>query len=493
MPEQQLDLNQTHPLYKRASAVRETARDLFSGAEAVRAKGPLYLYKGSVESNDLYNLRLKRAVFDNWVKVAVLTRVALTWRKRPSREKTLPKSLVAFIEDIDGKGTHADVFFKNVDIDASVDGMTWVKVDKTRKPDLGRPLSAQEERELNLRPFMTSVPAGNVLDWHIGKDGALDWLVEASGAYRIEAPGKERSETEKRTIWYRGHFEVYDVKKENNKSIFTKNEEESGDHDLGVVPFVPFYGNKECDYLGWPVATDVLGHNLAIYNKYSDRDAAEFLSNNPRAYAICPERPELLNANVDNGIWIKAEPGVQCDIGYLEPTGAGLTSSRESERDLIRRIHETMLQQAKRDTAQVESADTLREEARIFNSSLMSHAFMLMQQERICWRLMAKWQRVDESAVKNPEYNTDFDDSIVEAAVIGAFSAAAEKKQISKRTFFEDVLKSGEAVGPDRTWEEEARQILRENLLDADSIMPGFGGRQTRMANTEEDQGNGNE
>lgn len=493
MPEPHFDLNQTHPLYKRVAAVRETSRDLFSGAEAVRAKGPLYLYKGSAESDAMYALRLKRAVFDNWIKVAVMTRISLTWRKRPYRDGMLPEPLLSFIGDVDGKGTHADVFFKNVDIDASVDGMAWVKIDKTRKPDIGRPLSAQEEKELRLRPFMAAISAGNVLDWHIGKDGALDWLVEASGAYRIEAPGRERTETEKRIVWYRDRFEVFDVKKEKDKTTFTLNPQESGTHDLGEVPFVPFYGNKECDYLGWPVAKDVICHNLAIYNKYSDRDVAEFLSNNPRAYFISIEKPELLDANADKGIWVKAEPGVQCAVGYLEPTGAGLTSSRESERDLIRRIHETMLQQAKRDSAQVEAADTLREEARIFNSSLMSHAFLLAQQEKACWDLMAAWQRVSKNDVSAPEYNTDFDDRMVEAALISAFSLAVEKKQLSKQTFFEDVMQSGEAISPERTWEKEERQIMRENLLDADSVMPGFGGRQAGMVDTEEDQGNGDE
>lgn len=490
MAEQILDLNQTHPLYKRVAAVRETARDLFSGPQAVREKGQVYLYKGENESREMFELRLKRAVFDNWIKVAVLTRVSLSWRKRPTRDKMLPAELAGYIADVDGRGTHADIFFKNVDIDASVDGMAWVLIDKPPKPKLDRELSAEEEEKLNLRPFLTCIPAVHVLDWEVGSDGKLLWAVMQKESDQIAGPGEERKTADQRIVWYRNQWELYNVEKDQNGVKFSR--VDFGPNDLGEVPLVPFYGNKERDYLGWPIAKDILSHNLAIYNKYSDRDVAEFLSNNPRAYIISPEKPELLDANADKGIWIKAEPGVQCDIGYLEPTGAGLTSSRESERDLIRRIHETMLQQAKRDTAQVESAETLREEARIFNSSLMSHAFMLMQQELCCWRLMARWQRVQESLVKAPEYNTDFDDRMVEAALITAFSMAVEKKQLSRRTFFEDVIKVGDAVSPSRTWSDEERQIDRESLMDANTVMPGFtmdrAGEPDSAGKSEEDE-----
>jgi hypothetical protein len=250
---------------------------------------------------------------------------------------------------------------------------------------------------------------------------------------------------------------------------------------------VPFYGIFATDGLGWPVVVDILDHAVSIYNKFSDRDLTEFLSNNPIPYVIAPQNPGTIKVNQGKGIFLQSggamgTAGGETRCGYLEPTGGALSASRESERDLISRIFLIALKQARKATAQVQSAESIRGEGRVFSASLSATAGRLEDGEALCWLYSMAWKGdVDlnspqDVAKRLPTgsvgYSRDFDDEVLETGLLGALVTATRDGMLSKRTFLL-LLKESEVLPTNLNVDDEIRQI-EDDAFAAAGSMPGF-------------------
>ncbi len=517
MPESTFDLNQTHELYCELEPVRRRARDLTGGSIPVKAAREKYLFRTQNESDAQYELRLKRAVYDNWPRVVLEMRQALLWNRMPTRN--LPSPIAEFEKDVDGRGTHADAFFQSVSESADIDGISWVLVDAPRGSGVpeaeGRVLTRFEEAALGLRPRFVHLLAADVLDWDWGSDGQLNYVVIRQDTVVRPGPGLRPDRILRRLVWTRESWTLYEGEEERAGQIVTGYRatpghleranagapnlgatdslvwvmKEEGTNDLGVIPIVPFYGIFATDGLGWPVVVDILDHAISIYNKFSDRDVTEFLTNNPIPYVIAPDNPGSLKVNQGNGIYLKSggalgggsSPTVA--LGYLEPSGNALTASRESERDLISRIFLIALKQARKATAQVQSAESIRGEGRVFAASLSATAGRLEDAELLCWGYALGWKgEVDlanNEAVKalmpskTVEYSRDFDDELLEGTLLNALAGATRDGLISKRTFL-SILKQGEVIPDSVDVDDELRQI-EDDAFAAVGSMPGFG------------------
>jgi hypothetical protein len=459
----ELNLDLKHSNYAAVDAERQKAIDLYSGEATVKAKSTEYLFQNTGEATDTYDRRLKRAAFDNWCSPPVMARQALLWNKSPARDKFGPK-LEALILDVDGRGTPADVFFRRITERAQVEGMTWVLVDSGRAPEGVDPatLSAADAARLRLRPTMANIPGPAVYDWDTGDDGELEWAVIAQTFEAKAGPGVAAVVTEQRVVWTRESWTVY----RGERATAAANAPmkwalaDEGVNALGRVPLVPFYGIKEGEFLGRSILKDVLGHTISIFNKASDRDMAEFRTNAPIPYFVCDDKPESVSALGDSAIWIKSPTAGNAQVGYLQHTGAGIESTRDSERESIKRIFEIMLQASKSDSKQVQSADSLKVENRLFNASLNGTAAAAESGELRAWQLMAAWLGESKWA-GSVVYVKDFDDSQIETAMLTVFSGMAEKGQLSKETLL-GVLDQNDMLPGDTTPEEELRRIEDE-------------------------------
>ena len=449
-----MDLNTQNYFLQEYENLRTMARDLYDGAFVVKKKSTTYLYKTNTEDNAIYNLRLKRAVYDNWPAVVVGTRASLTWRKSPIRENF--GALENYIFDIDGNQISANSFFKQVSIDAAVDGIAYVLISNpATASDI--PISLSQEKQNGLRPVMTKILASQVLDWQVGGDGKLDWIVIAYDTPDVRNPGEKPKMLEKRLIWYRDRWESYVAVKEEHSNKKTFQQVDTGENKIGIVPIVPFFGIRIDPYFGLPVTKDILDHTLSLYNKFSDRDFSEYLSGNPIPYIIARQKPDAVIAvGHTRGVFIKTNMNESAQIGYLEPSGSAHSNSRQSERDIVRRIYEITLQQAKKDSLQVQDDETLRQEAHIFNSSLMSVSIEMERSETKCWQIFGMWLKQDFAG--KIIYNKDFDDKIIEPTMVSAFSSLVEKYQISKKTFL-DILRRGEILPHDLKIDDELKLI----------------------------------
>jgi len=438
---EQLNLDNEHPDFAETSESRIKCRDLYGGSDVVKtdSKSETYLYSGTDESTDDYEIRRLRAVLDPWVEKIITARQALLFSKLPVRE--LPAKLKPYLEDVDRKGTSAEVFFADTAQEAQIDGIHWVLIDAPPAPE-GRYLNKLAEDLSGHRPFFQHIPALCVLDWEVDDDGALLWAVVKQ--QRVNNRGEDGwgvadEAIDQWKIWTRGEWFLYE---ELEQPVEGKkyNIVDQGVNSSGVVPLVPFFGVRKTDYSGWPVCRAVADHIIQIYNKDSDLDWFERLVSHPIPYFIGPDKPE--NLDTSKGFFVKSADGDgKIEVGLLEPTGTGFASIRESIQDLRYRILSIALAQAKKDSGQVQSGDGQREDRKIFAASVRTAAQGLESSESRCWDIMAKWCK--ESGKINIEYNRDYDDRMIDAVMLGAMTDLVMANMLPYEDFLQALKEAG--------------------------------------------------
>jgi hypothetical protein len=461
----EINLDNEHSDFIATTASRTKSRDLYEGIRVVKAAGQTYLYKEPREKDEAYTLRLKRAVLDPWVAKIIAARQGVLFRKQPERE--LPANMEAYLQDVDRKHTPAAVFFEECAHDAQVDGIHWVAVDMPTKPEGGF-RSRADETATQHRPFFERHPAENVIDWETDDDGNLLWAVVRWGySAPREEPGTAQETKTRYKVWTRDSWTLYQ-QAEDAKGAAKIQEVASGVNTTGVVPLVPFYGVKRTEFSGWPVCDTILDHILLIYNKASDLDRSERITSHPTPYVISPSKIELVDGT--EGFWVESKvAGVTCEVGMLEPSGVAFDSIRASIQSLIAAIYATALGQAKKDSAQVENAETQKEGRKAFNASLKTASQSYEESENQCWRIFRLWMGSTSGEI-NVTYNRDFDDSIIDEAMISRLFELAGSRPVITRNTLLDVLKAGEIIPPDIDNENEISELDAEESQRAAEI-----------------------
>lgn len=487
-----LNLDNQHADYTVTSTARTTGRDLCDGSDAVKAKTTTYLYQGKNETDADYAIRLNRAVFDPYIDKIITARQALLFRKEHQRE--LSGRASAYAEDVDRKGTPADVFFQRVARDAQIDGVRWVSVDMTTMPEGGY-RSAGEEALAGHRPFFESVPGDNVLDWEVGDDEKLNWAVVKGTRDETRNYGYPVETFDQWKVWTRAEWFVFEQGNGETTEESTYTLVDQGINTCGEVPLVPFLGIKYSDYAGYPVCKPIFDHVTAIYNKSSDMDWFEYLVAHPIPYVISPEKPETLD--VLKGTWIKSHPGgAPIQLGYLEPTGAGFSSQRESIHEIKAALYSIALAQAQKESAQIQAADSQREDRRIFTASLASISRQYESAELQCWRLLSAWLN-ERNADHSIAYNRDFDDAAIEATLVGALATLIDTRVLTRKTVLRTLV-NGELVEVediDAELKAAAEEAERRNAVvgaTANLIAQNGDDESQRAGNSTEQGANGN-
>ena len=431
-----MDLETRHPDYTATLALRSQGRDLFDGEHAVKAAGTSYLYQWANESDTDYDTRLQRAVLDPYVEKIIQARQAVLFRKPHARD--LPAALDSYQWDIDRKGIPASVFFEEAALQAQIAGAHWVAIDATQVPEGGF-ASRRAESDSGYRAFMEHVPAENVIDWEVGPDMRLAWAVvkQTSRASR-EVPGLTPKQVQQWKVWFRDRWQLWQRPPDGKAAMLVDEQP----NPLGLVPLVPFLGERYSDFAGYPVARRCFGYVIAVFNKQSDRDWFEAFASHPIPYQIGPEKFEEFNTS--QGIYMRSMPDYDVKVGYLEPTGAAVGGIRETIRDYQAKIYAIALAQAQKDTAQVQSADGQREDRRMFTAGLASDSRAYERAEERCWELLAGWLGVPTEKI-TVAYTRDFDDKTIEATMIAALGDLMDRGILTQRTVLQTVV-SGEAV-----------------------------------------------
>ncbi|MFN9087360.1 MAG: DUF4055 domain-containing protein [Gemmatimonas sp.] len=155
-----------HPAYVETEKARRVSRALMQGTEGVRALGPEALPKWPAEEPGFYRLRARIARLTRYYERTVEAVVGMIVASPPTFAEGPDARILADWEDIDRKGTHGDVFVRELTQEAIVGGFAAILVDAPPVPE-GVTLTLANQQRMRLRPYWVLLRAEQLISWII--------------------------------------------------------------------------------------------------------------------------------------------------------------------------------------------------------------------------------------------------------------------------------------------------------------------------------------
>jgi len=402
------ELRHKHPSYVNRVSEWVFFANSYDGGRRYLEGG--YLYRHPNEPDDAYKHRLAVACYYNFCQEVVDIYVSYLFRSAAEIDYgNLAKDdlFKQFLEDSDLKGNSLKSFMRESQRKASVYGHIAVVVDKPRVPE-GAPVETrQDEKDLNIRPYVYRVLPTELVDWKYERTG--------TGGYKLtmakiqEAFPTSSDDIEQYRIWYPDRWEVWRIVKDAPEMI------DGDENPLGEIPLV-FLRNlaAEEDLVGRSDLNDIAYVNRHIYNLCSWND--ENIENTCFAMLAKAKREAGEGGRPDDdavgpSIIMEYDPSEPNDKPYwLEPPGVSQeVFDRRLDRDVqeIHRMakHGGIATTAEAATGQPKSGVALEIEFRMMNSTLSEKADNIEEaHQRIC-ELWARWQEMEgfDSRIDYPD------------------------------------------------------------------------------------------
>src|SRR4051812_37948590 len=246
-------INREHPEYVAKKQMWKKYRDLYSGGEQMREQACEYLVRRSKEPNEVYQERICRVFYENyigsiidWYAATLLRREPVTMAEGANQSGKL--FFNAFAEDCDLKGTSLSDFFRQQLVNTLVFGRAYVALDFPRF-DEPAPNRAAEDATGRSRAFLVEYTPDEVINWSHSSDGNLAWIVIRTSCLRQEKITDSDWKRETRWIFYDlEDFRIY-RRVEGSGAKNTIELVDSGKHGLASQRRVPVFQLKVSDGL----------------------------------------------------------------------------------------------------------------------------------------------------------------------------------------------------------------------------------------------------
>lgn len=188
-----IDINREHPEYTTWKAVWPKYRDLYVGGEQFITRGNLYLLPRQRELVEVYQERLSRAFYENYIGSIIDWYAATLFRREPiltfaGKDEGARRYFNQLTEDCDRRGSTLSDFFRRQVIETLVAGRSYVAIDFPR--GCTKPGSRAEEDALGLaRGYLCEYPAESVVNWQRDERGEFEWVVLRGERLVAEEPG----------------------------------------------------------------------------------------------------------------------------------------------------------------------------------------------------------------------------------------------------------------------------------------------------------------
>jgi hypothetical protein len=188
-------------------------RDLYAGGEQLKLHASEYLAQRQKEPADVYNERLSRVFYENYIGSIIDWYAATLFRREPELmidgpNETGRQFYNAFAEDCDLKGTNLSEFFRSRLIDTLVCGASYVLVDfPTHNEPVG---SRAEEDSIGIsRAYLVDFPAESLTNWSRDSQGNYEWIILRSSY--LSKPDASQETFSRDTIWRYYDRERYQI------------------------------------------------------------------------------------------------------------------------------------------------------------------------------------------------------------------------------------------------------------------------------------------
>jgi hypothetical protein len=247
------NINLEHPEYVARKAMLRRYRDLYVGGELMKEHAGEYLTRRQKEPGDVYNERLNRVFYENYVGSIIDWYAATLFRREPvvhieGADDRGRRFLGQMTEDCDLRGTATTDFFRKQFIDTLVYGASYTLIDFPRMPG---PVAsrADEDASGKSRAYLVGYTPEHLVNWSYDERGAFDWVVLRST--QLRKPTIESEKWVEETLWtYYDRSEYRMYKRRNLPGEDAPIEAAgSGLHGLAALETVPLFEMRVPDGL----------------------------------------------------------------------------------------------------------------------------------------------------------------------------------------------------------------------------------------------------
>jgi hypothetical protein len=291
-------------------------RHLYAGGEHFRENAAEYLLRRQKEPIEVYQERLDRVFYENYLGSIVDWYTATLVRREPVLEfegtnERAKDFFAAFVQNCDLRGTTLTQFFKQQLTEALVCGKSYVVVDfpRTDGPALTR---ADEDASGRSRAYLVSYSADELINWSHDQRGELEWVVIRTSLLKQDSVKTFGWKRETRWIYYdRERFEIYERRGADQKTIELVDQ---GNHGFAGIRRVPVFDLK-------------VSEGLWLANKIALLQLEHFNKSNALGWALTMglfAMPVIYSEREFNQITGESyyiQLGPEDKFGWTEPTG----------------------------------------------------------------------------------------------------------------------------------------------------------------------------
>ena len=247
------NINREHPDYIARKAMWKQYNDLYAGGEHMRLNACEYLVRRQKEPGQVYEERLRRVFYENYVGSIVDWYAATLMRREPMLQfegsDAGAKNFYNLLsDDCDLKGTNLHEFFRQRFVQVMVCGSSFVVVDFPKAGEVAQ-TRAEEDASGRSRAYLTEYAADEVINWNYDETGGLEWVVIRTSCLQQSRVTDAKWEKETRWIHYdRENYQVFRKAGEAQAIELM----DAGRHALAGQRRVPIFEMKVSEGL-WPM------------------------------------------------------------------------------------------------------------------------------------------------------------------------------------------------------------------------------------------------
>jgi hypothetical protein len=468
-----MSVSNTHKQFDEARWKWKRCRDIIAGKDAMIQSGrSRERYVGSlydpVWTTDLYLPRLQnqtdgeylsyadRAAFFNATSRTLDAMTGLIFAKDPT--VYLPAGIERFADDITLTGTNLREFAEQVVEQQIAVGRVAILVDYPEGIPAG--LSVAEVERLNIRPFLRSYKAENIINWrttNIGGREVLTMVVLLENIERITEEFVSEEVVQYRVLslspeGYR--VRVFNAEGDLASDIIPRR---SGG-PLSYIPITILGANSCAPEVQKPPLLDLVDCNIAHYRNSADYEHGLHFTGLPTPYVSGVQLAEGQSLSLGSTqAWVFPDPAASA--GFMEFKGEGLNTIREAMKDKEHRMAVLGARMLADDKKTAEAFGTIELKTAGERSALASVARAASDGITRCLNWMAEWVNAPPEA--SFTLNTDFGAARMQPQMITSLVGGYQTGAIPLQVLF-DNFQRGEIVAPDMDFEEYEAQLADE-------------------------------
>lgn len=439
------EIEKEHPQYAKRSSQWAKCRDVVEGADAIKAKGPVYLPRLPGQDDESYANYKRRAVFYEATGRTLEGLSGLLIGTEPHIEA--PAGAAGILQDCDLMGRPFTALAEDVAEDVLTVGRFGLMVDHPPKLE---GITKDQVEPLGMRPYVVRVPTENVINWGFSRIANRWKLSRIVIRESSEGEGGKPNKVYRELVLEDGayHLKTWEKpEKAEHYAVTLDLVPEMGGKPLADLPFFfagVEFGDEDPDK---PPLLGMVELNLAHYLTSADKRHALFHCGLPTPIfaGFVFKEGETVNLGGPSGIVSSNE---NAKATYLEFTGQGIQPLKEELEALEGMMAKLGARMLAEDKKQAEAAETLKIRASGESSTLASVAVSVSKTLTQVLALLCQWGGWSGKVLV--QLNTDFRGKGLGAQDIVALTGALQAGGIPLREYLETLMDNG-AIKTTRT------------------------------------------